>query len=174
MIRFNQFSLARGTKPLFESTSFVLNPGEKAGLIGANGAGKSTLFSVLRGELHSDGGDFSMPPSWRIAHVSQETPAVDRSALDYTLDGDAALREIEARIAAASAAHDGAAEADAHAAFADADGYTAPARAEALLLGLGFTLAQTRESVASFSGGWRMRLNLAQALMCRSDLLLLD
>ncbi|MBR7987719.1 ATP-binding cassette domain-containing protein [Burkholderia cenocepacia] len=174
MIRFNQFSLARGTKPLFESTSFVLNPGEKAGLIGANGAGKSTLFSVLRGELHSDGGDFSMPPSWRIAHVSQETPAVDRSALDYTLDGDTALREIEARIAAASAAHDGAAEADAHAAFADADGYTAPARAEALLLGLGFTLAQTRESVASFSGGWRMRLNLAQALMCRSDLLLLD
>ncbi|KWI46590.1 ABC transporter [Burkholderia pseudomultivorans] len=174
MIRFNQFSLARGTKPLFDSASFVLNPGEKAGLIGANGAGKSTLFAVLRGELHADAGDFSMPPSWRIAHVSQETPAVDRSALDYTLDGDAALREIEARIAAASAAHDGAAEAEAHAAFADADGYTAPARGEALLLGLGFTLAQTRESVASFSGGWRMRLNLAQALMCRSDLLLLD
>ncbi|KAF1029714.1 MAG: putative ABC transporter ATP-binding protein YheS [Burkholderia plantarii] len=129
---------------------------------------------MLRGELHADAGDFSMPPSWRIAHVSQETPAVDRTALDYTLDGDAALREIEARIARASAAHDGAAEAEAHAALADADGYTAPARAEALLLGLGFTLAQTRESVANFSGGWRMRLNLAQALMCRSDLLLLD
>ncbi|TKC82675.1 ATP-binding cassette domain-containing protein [Trinickia terrae] len=174
MIRFNQFSLARGTKPLFDATSFALNPGEKAGLIGANGAGKSTLFAVLRGELHSDGGDFSMPPSWQIAHVAQETPAVDKTALDYTLDGDAALRAIEARIAAASAAHDGAAEAEAHAAFADADGYTAPARAEALLLGLGFTLEQTRESVASFSGGWRMRLNLAQALMCRSDLLLLD
>ena len=88
MIRFNQFSLARGTKPLFEQTTFALNPGEKAGLIGANGAGKSTLFSVLRGDLHSDGGDFSMPPSWRIAHVAQETPAVDRTALDYTLDGD--------------------------------------------------------------------------------------
>ena len=174
MIRFNQFSLARGTKPLFDAATFVLNPGEKAGLIGANGAGKSTLFAVLRGELHADAGDFSMPPSWQIAHVSQETPAVDRTALDYTLDGDAALRAIEARISAASAAHDGAAEADAHAAFADADGYTAPARAEALLLGLGFTLAQTREPVASFSGGWRMRLNLAQALMCRSDLLLLD
>ncbi|WP_322029825.1 ATP-binding cassette domain-containing protein [Paraburkholderia sp. J76] len=174
MIRFNQFSLARGTKPLFEQTSFTLNPGEKVGLIGANGAGKSTLFAVLRGELHADAGDFSLPPSWRIAHVAQETPAVDRTALDYALDGDAALREIEARIAAASAAHDGAAEAEAHGAFADADGYTAPARAEALLLGLGFTLEQTRQSVASFSGGWRMRLNLAQALMCRSDLLLLD
>ncbi|CAD6539601.1 putative ABC transporter ATP-binding protein YheS [Paraburkholderia hiiakae] len=174
MIRFNQFSLARGTKPLFEQTSFTLNPGEKVGLIGANGAGKSTLFAVLRGELHADAGDFSLPPSWRIAHVAQETPAVERTALDYALDGDAALREIEARIAAASAAHDGAAEAEAHGAFADADGYTAPARAEALLLGLGFTLEQTRQPVTSFSGGWRMRLNLAQALMCRSDLLLLD
>jgi len=174
VIRFNQFSLARGTKPLFDQTSFTLNPGEKAGLVGANGAGKSTLFAVLRGELHADAGDVSLPPAWRIAHVAQETPAVERSALDYALDGDAALREIEARIAAASAAHDGAAEANAHAAFADADGYTAPARAEALLLGLGFTLDQTRQPVSSFSGGWRMRLNLAQALMCRSDLLLLD
>ncbi|MBB5457101.1 ATP-binding cassette domain-containing protein [Paraburkholderia sp. Cpub6] len=174
MIRFNQFSLARGTKPLFDNTTFTLNPGEKAGLVGANGAGKSTLFAVLLGELHADGGNFSIPPTWRIAHVAQETPAVDKTALAYTLDGDAALRDIEARIASASAAHDGAAEAEAHAAFADADGYTAPARAEALLLGLGFTLDQTREPVSSFSGGWRMRLNLAQALMCRSDLLLLD
>ncbi|MCG5073547.1 ATP-binding cassette domain-containing protein [Paraburkholderia tagetis] len=174
MIRFNQFSLARGTKPLFDQTSFTLNPGEKVGLVGANGAGKSTLFAVLRGELHADAGDFSMPPSWQIAHVAQETPAVEKNALEYALDGDAALREIEARIASASAAHDGAAEAEAHAAFADADGYTAPARAEALLLGLGFTMEQTQQPVASFSGGWRMRLNLAQALMCRSDLLLLD
>ncbi|MDG0024085.1 ATP-binding cassette domain-containing protein [Trinickia sp. Y13] len=174
MIRFSQFSLARGVKPLFDAASFTLNPGEKAGLVGANGAGKSTLFSVLRGELHADGGEVFLPPSWRIAHVAQETPAVEQTALEYTLDGDAALREIEDHIARAEAAHDGEALAHAHAAFADADGYTAPARAEALLLGLGFTLAQTRERVAAFSGGWRMRLNLAQALMCRSDLLLLD
>jgi ATP-binding cassette, subfamily F, member 3 len=174
VIRFNQFSLARGVKPLFDATTFTLNPGEKAGLVGANGAGKSTLFAVLRGELHSDAGDFSLPPSWRIAHVAQETPAAEKTALDYTLDGDADLREIEAQMATAEATHDGEALAHAHAAFADADGYTAPARAEALLLGLGFSLAQTKEPVASFSGGWRMRLNLAQALMCRSDLLLLD
>jgi ATP-binding cassette subfamily F protein 3 len=174
VIRFNQFTLSRGVKPLFEATSFALNPGEKAGLVGANGAGKSTLFAVLRGELHADAGDVSLPPTWRIAHVAQDTPAAEKSALEYTLDGDADLREVEARIAAAERAHDGETLAHEHAAFADADGYTAPARAEALLLGLGFTLAQTRESVASFSGGWRMRLNLAQALMCRSDLLLLD
>jgi ATP-binding cassette, subfamily F, member 3 len=174
VIRFNQFTLARGVKPLFDAASFTLNPGEKAGLVGANGSGKSTLFSVLRGELHPDAGDVFLPPSWRIAHVAQDTPAVEKTALAYTLDGDSALREIEARIAQAEADHDGEALGHAHAAFADADGYTAPARAEALLLGLGFTLAQTRERVASFSGGWRMRLNLAQALMCRSDLLLLD
>jgi ATP-binding cassette subfamily F protein 3 len=173
VIRFNQFSLARGTKPLFESASFVLNPGEKAGLIGANGAGKSTLFAVLRGELHSDGGDFAMPPSWRIAHVSQETPAVDRSALDYTLDGDTALREIEARIAAASAAHDGGRGRRARGVRRRRRLYGAGARRSAAARP-GLHAAQTRESVASFSGGWRMRLNLAQALMCRSDLLLLD
>ncbi|KAG0194679.1 hypothetical protein DFQ28_007825 [Apophysomyces sp. BC1034] len=174
VIRFNQLSLSRGTKSLFESATFVLNPGEKAGLIGANGAGKSTLFALLRDQLQPDAGELALPPSWRIAHVAQETPAVELSALDYALDGDAELRGIEAHIAAAGAADDGAAQALAHAALADVDGYSAPARAQALLLGLGFTLEQTRAPVASFSGGWRMRLNLAQALMSRSDLLLLD
>ncbi|PTE01651.1 ATP-binding cassette domain-containing protein [Pandoraea apista] len=174
MIRFEHLTLARGTKPLFEDTSVTLNPGERVGLVGANGAGKSTLFALLRGQLHADGGDVFVPSSWRVAHVMQETPAVERTALDYVLDGDTRLREIEATITAAEAAHDGHAQAEAHAAFADADGYTAPARGEALLLGLGFTLAQTQLPVASFSGGWRMRLNLAQALMCPSDLLLLD
>ncbi|WP_116387492.1 ATP-binding cassette domain-containing protein [Cupriavidus taiwanensis] len=174
MIRIDQLVLQRGTKVLFDHTSVTLNPGERVGLVGANGSGKSTLFALLRGELHPDGGDVSVPAQWRIAHVAQETPAVSRTAVDYVIDGDTRLREIEAAIAAAQASGDGSAEGEAHAAYADADGYTAPARAEALLLGLGFTLAQVSQPVASFSGGWRMRLNLAQALMCPSDLLLLD
>ncbi|MHA7680692.1 ATP-binding cassette domain-containing protein [Cupriavidus sp. PET2-C1] len=174
MIRIDQLVLQRGTKVLFDHTSVTLNPGERVGLVGANGSGKSTLFAMLRGELQADGGDVAIPPQWRTAHVAQETPAVMRSAVEYTIDGDTRLRDIEARIAAAQASGDGSAEGEAHGAFADADGYTAPARAEALLLGLGFTLAQVSQPVASFSGGWRMRLNLAQALMCPSDLLLLD
>jgi ATP-binding cassette subfamily F protein 3 len=174
VIRIDQLVLQRGTKVLFDHTSVTLNPGERVGLVGANGSGKSTLFALLRGELHPDGGDVIVPAQWRVAHVAQETPAVSRTAVDYVIDGDTRLREIEAAIAAAQASGDGSAEGEAHAAFADADGYTAPARAEALLLGLGFTLAQVSQPVASFSGGWRMRLNLAQALMCPSDLLLLD
>ncbi len=174
VIRIESLSLQRGTKPLFENASAVVHPGEKAGLVGANGSGKSTLFAMLRGELHSDGGDVSFPATWRVAHVAQETPASGKTALDYVLDGDTRLREVEARIAAAQAAGDGHAEAEAHIAFADADGYTAPSRASAMLLGLGFAPAEIGQTVASFSGGWRMRLNLAQALMCPSDLLLLD
>ena len=174
MIRIESLTLQRGTKPLFENASAVVHAGEKAGLVGANGSGKSTLFSLLRGKLHADGGELSVPASWRVAHVAQETPAVERTALDYALDGDTRLREIEAQLAKAQAAHDGHAEAEAHIAYADADGYTAASRAGALLLGLGFTLAETQQPVSSFSGGWRMRLNLAQALMCPSDLLLLD
>ncbi len=174
MIRFQQFTLARGTKPLFDKATFTLNPGEKAGLIGANGAGKSTLFSVLLGRLHPDGGEASFPPNWQVAHVSQETPAVSRTAVEYTLDGDAELRAIEQRIAEASESGDGEAEAIAHGHYADADGYTAASRAETLLAGLGFSQVEMQRPVTSFSGGWRMRLNLAQALMCRSDLLLLD
>ncbi|MHB8406085.1 MAG: ATP-binding cassette domain-containing protein [Gammaproteobacteria bacterium] len=174
MIRIESLSLQRGTKVLFEQALAVLHSGEKAGLVGTNGSGKSTLFSLLRGELHPDGGSVALPPSWRIAHVMQDIPTLPRTALDYALDGDTRLRAAEARIAAAQISHDGHAEAQAHTEFADADGYTAPARAETLLLGLGFTLAETRQLVTSFSGGWRMRLNLAQALMCPSDLLLLD
>ena len=174
MIVFEDFSLQRGGKPLFDVARATIQPGERVGLIGANGAGKSSLFALMQGKLHTDAGEVRVPAQWRIAHVAQETPALARSALDFVLDGDTPLRAAEARIAEAQARGDGAAEAEAHAAFADVDGYTAPARAEALLLGLGFTLDQTRAEVGTFSGGWRMRLNLAQALMCPSDLLLLD
>ncbi|RYE95247.1 MAG: ATP-binding cassette domain-containing protein, partial [Oxalobacteraceae bacterium] len=144
----------------------------------ANGAGKSSLFGLLRGELHADQGDAGFPSSWRVAYVAQETPALDRTALDYAIDGDAGLRRLEAELAALEAEPEGADNghriAELHTALADADAYTVRSRAEQLLTGLGFTQEQMGNPVASFSGGWRMRLNLAQALMCPSDLLLLD
>jgi ATP-binding cassette subfamily F protein 3 len=174
MIRLQALTLIRGTKPLLETADLTLNPGEKIGLIGANGSGKSSLFALLRGELHPDGGDLDFPPGWRIAHVAQETPALERTALDYAIDGDTTLRRLEAELAEAEAAHDGHRIGELHAALQDADAYTVRARAEQLLAGLGFAHAQMGQAVASFSGGWRMRLNLAQALMCPSDLLLLD
>jgi len=174
MIRLLKLTLIRGTKPLLESADLTLNPGEKVGLIGANGSGKSSLFALLRGELHPDAGDVDFPASWRIAHVAQETPALDRTALDYAIDGDTTLRRLESQLLDAEAAHDGHKIGELHTALADADAYTVRARAETLLTGLGFSHAQMRQPVATFSGGWRMRLNLAQALMCPSDLLLLD
>ena len=174
MIRFQSLTLSRGTKSIFESADLALNPGEKVGLIGANGSGKTTLFALLRGELHTDGGEADFPASWRIAHVAQETPALQRSALDYAIDGDTSLRKLERELEEAEARHDGHRIGELHAALQDADAYTARARAETLLNGLGFSRTQMMEPVASFSGGWRMRLNLAQALMCPSELLLLD
>ncbi len=174
MIRLQQLTLIRGTKPLIEAADLTLNPGEKIGLIGANGSGKSTLFALLRNELHADAGDVDFPSTWRIAHVAQETPALDRSALDYAIDGDTTLRQLEAKLADAEAAHDGLRIGELHGALQDADAYTVRARAEQLLTGLGFANDQMQQPLTSFSGGWRMRLNLAQALMCPSDLLLLD
>ena len=174
MIRFSQVTLARGAKPLFEGADLSLNPGERVGLIGANGSGKTSLFALLRGELHTDKGEVEFPAHWRIAHVAQETPALERPATECAIDGDTALRDLEAELAAAEAAGDGALMGELHAALADADAYTVRSRAETLLLGLGFASEELYQPVASFSGGWRMRLNLAQALMCRSDLLLLD
>ena len=174
MIRIKQLSLLRGSKPLLERADLTLNPGDRVGLIGANGSGKSSLFALLRGELHPDAGELELPPGWRIAHVAQETPALERSALDYAIDGDTTLRRLKADLARAEAAHDGHAIAELHAALQDAGAYTVRARAEQLLAGLGFSHAQMNEPVARFSGGWRMRLNLAQALICPSDLLLLD
>jgi ATP-binding cassette subfamily F protein 3 len=178
MIRIQNVSLMRGTKPLLEGADLTLNPGDKIGLIGANGAGKSSLFAMLRGELHPDQGEIDFPARWRMAYVAQETPALDRPALEYAIDGDAHLRRLEAELARLEAAphtqENGIAIGEIHSALADADAYTVRSRAEQLLLGLGFSLDQMRQPVASFSGGWRMRLNLAQALMCPSDLLLLD
>jgi ATP-binding cassette subfamily F protein 3 len=152
----------------------TLHPGHKAGLIGANGAGKSSLFALLRGELSADAGDCLIPADWRIAHMRQEIDAVERQAVDYVLDGDLHLRRVQAELAAAEAAHDGAAIARLHTELDNLDGYSADARARKLLAGLGFASAQMDRRVGDFSGGWRMRLNLAQALMCPSDLLLLD
>ena len=174
MIRLSQVSLRRGAKLLLEQTDLALNPGEHAGLIGANGSGKSSLFALLRDELHADKGDVDLPKHWRIAHVAQETPALERPAVDYAIDGDTRLRGLEEKLSSAESANDGSLMAELHASLADADVYTARPRAEALLLGLGFKIEELEKPVSSFSGGWRMRLNLAQALMTPSDLLLLD
>ena len=178
MIRFLQVSLMRGIKPLLEQVDVTLNPGDKIGLIGANGAGKSSLFAMMRGELHPDQGEIDFPAKWRVAYVAQETPPLDRAALDYAIDGDVTLRKLEAELAhlesQPESTENGIAIGNMYSALADADAYTVQSRGEQLLLGLGFTLDQMQQPVASFSGGWRMRLNLAQALMCPSDLLLLD
>ncbi len=171
MIRFSNVSLRRGAKLLLDRAEATLYPGERIGLIGANGSGKSSLFALLRGELHADKGDVEMPGHWRLAHVAQETPALERPALEYAIDGDTTLRALEARLAET---HDGLALGELHAALADADAYTVRSRAATLLMGLGFKEEELERPVSSFSGGWRMRLNLAQALMCPSDLMLLD
>ncbi len=170
MITLKNISLQRGSKPLFHDVDLQLHPGQRIGLTGANGSGKSSLFSLLLGEIGPDSGELTLPPGIEIAHVKQETPAVERSAIDYVIDGDAELRELERRMEDA----DGEALATLHARFDAIDGYSARHRAARLLHGLGFTADQLERPVTDFSGGWRMRLNLAQALMCRSDLLLLD
>ena len=176
MIQFKQLTFSRTGKTLVEAASFQLHPGHRIGLTGANGAGKSSLFALLRGELMADAGELLMPAHWVIAHVAQETPALAQSALDYTLDGDEELRTLQASLAQAQAGemHDPLQVAEWHQRLADIDGYSAEARASTLLAGLGFSQAQLKQAVSDFSGGWRMRLNLARALMCRSDLLLLD
>ena len=174
MLTLRQLSLQRGGKPLLEDVSLTVYPGWKVGVIGANGSGKSSLFALLLDELHQDAGDLDLPPRWVVAHVAQETPALPVPALEYVLDGDAELRQIERELQEAEVAHDGARQAELHAHFEAIDGYSARARAGKLMSGLGFAPDQLERPVAEFSGGWRVRLNLARALMCRSDLLLLD
>lgn len=174
MIRLQNLTLQRGPQRLLEGAELTLHAGQKVGLIGANGAGKSSLFALLRGQLGQDAGECYLPADWRIAHMRQEVETLDRLAVDYVLDGDVHLREIQAGLVAAEQAHDGTALARLHSELDSADGYTADARARKLLAGLGFTSEQMDRRVGDFSGGWRMRLNLAQALMCPSELLLLD
>ena len=174
MLRFNELSLRRGTRLLFERASLQIHPGQKVGITGANGTGKSSLFALIRDELHADTGDCHHPGDWVIAHVAQEMPADNRAAIEYVLDGDAELRAVEADLAVAEQTDDGARLAVLHGQFESMDGYTARSRAGQLLHGLGFTVADETRPVRDFSGGWRMRLNLGRALMCRSDLLLLD
>lgn len=174
MITLKNLSLQRGTKLIFERVNLTIYAGQKVGVVGANGCGKSTLFALLRDEIHSDAGDLELPPRITIAHVAQETPALAVPAIEYVIDGDRELRQLQQQLAQAEADHDGTRIADIHAQLDHADGYSANARAARLLAGLGFDQQQLQTPVSAFSGGWRMRLNLAQALMCRSDLLLLD
>lgn len=177
MIRLDGVTLMRGGDVLFADASLSLHPGWHVGLVGHNGTGKSSLFALLLGQLGVDAGNLSRPADWRMAHMAQEVGALDQSALDYVLDGDADLRALEAVLAQAEAnpdATDPMQLAHWHEQFATLDGYTARARAQTLLAGLGFSQAQQGQAVRSFSGGWRMRLNLARTLYQPSDLLLLD
>ena len=172
MLRVSNLALSRGTKQLLENASLTVHDRHKVGLVGANGSGKSSLFAAIRGELVPDAGSIDLPPRWTLSHVAQETPAVATPAIDYVLDGDRELRDIERWLVTAGA--DGAHLADLHHRFDAIGGYGARARAATLLAGLGFSESRQSQPVDTFSGGWRMRINLAQALMCRSDLLLLD
>ena len=174
MILLRNLTLARAGRPLVEGASLGLHAGWKVGLTGANGSGKSSLFALFSGELHQEAGDLELPPQWVIAHVGQETPALPDAAIEFVLDGDAELRRIEAALREAEEKHDGEAIAHLHMDYGHIDGYSSRARAAALLHGLGFRDEEFDKPVAEFSGGWRVRLNLARALMCRSDLLLLD
>ena len=174
MITLRDVTLRRGVKVVLDTATVTLQPGEKIGLVGRNGAGKSSLFALLTNRLHADAGDVAMPPRWRLAEVAQNMPETDDGATDFVLQGDTRLMEAQAELARAEAADDGHAIAEAHHAISDAGGFDARARAQAMLLGLGFQSSQLDAPVNSFSGGWRMRLQLARALMCPADLMLLD
>ena len=174
MIIASQIELLRGNNKLLDNASATIFPGHKVGLVGKNGCGKSSFFALLKGELAVDNGSLSLPSSWQLAWVAQETPALDKPALEYVMDGDREYRALEAELAAAETSGDGIKVAELHGKLEAIGAYTIRARAGSLLHGLGFTSEQHDNPVRAFSGGWRMRLNLAQALICRSDLLLLD
>ena len=174
MISVRNVTLRRGVNVVLDRASVTFAPGEKVGLVGRNGAGKSSFFGLLNGTLHEDGGEFSIPAAWKMGQVAQEMPETEQSATDFVIEGDTVLLAAQAEVAAAEASDDGMRMAHAYMALHDAGAHDAPARAQALILGLGFSAAQLSQPVNSFSGGWRMRLQLARALMCPSDLLLLD
>ena len=174
LIQLRQLTLTRGVRRLIEGASLQIPAGWRVGVIGANGSGKSSLFALLRGEIQVEAGHCEVPRDWRIAAVAQETPPLPQPAIEFVLDGDTELRQVERALVAADAAHDGHALAELHTRLEAIEGYSAKARAAALLAGLGFASQDLERPVADFSGGWRMRLNLAQALVSRADLLLLD
>src|SRR5215475_13283825 len=174
MISVRNLTLRRGVNVVLDRASITFTPGEKIGLVGRTGAGKSSFFGLLNGTLHEDSGEFSIPGAWRMGQVAQEMPETEQSATDFVIEGDTVLLAAQAEVAAAEASDDGMRMAHAYMALHDAGAHDAPARAQALILGLGFSAAQLSQPVNSFSGGWRMRLQLARALMCPSDLLLLD
>ncbi|MBC7214325.1 MAG: ATP-binding cassette domain-containing protein [Burkholderiaceae bacterium] len=174
MITLKDICLRRGSKLVLDHASATIHPGERVGLVGRNGAGKSSLFALLSGDLHEDSGEFFFPPGWRLAQVAQEMPETDEPATEFVLHGDTRLVELRQALQQAERDGNGMAIAQAHSDLADAGAHDAVARAQALILGLGFQVAELDRPVRSFSGGWRMRLQLARALMCPSDLLLLD
>ncbi|EOC1554670.1 ABC transporter ATP-binding protein [Cronobacter dublinensis] len=174
MIVFSSLQIRRGTRVLLDNATATINPGQKVGLVGKNGCGKSTLLSLLKNEIIADGGSFTYPGTWQLAWVNQETPALPQPALEYVIDGDREYRAFEHELNEATGRNDGHAIATAHGKLDAIDAWTIRSRAASLLHGLGFSNEQLTRPVSDFSGGWRMRLNLAQALICRSDLLLLD
>lgn len=174
MIVFSSLQIRRGTRVLLDNATATVNPGQKVGLVGKNGCGKSTLLALLKGEIAADGGSHSFPGNWALAWVNQETPALEVPAIEYVIDGDREFRQLEAELQLANDQNDGHAIATLHGKLDAIDAWTIRSRAASLLHGLGFSNEQLQSPVRAFSGGWRMRLNLAQALVCRSDLLLLD
>ena len=174
MLSFQQLSLRRQSKLLVEDASLTIYAGFKVGLVGANGSGKTSLFKLILGELDADQGRVEIPPSLRIAHMAQEVPASSMTAVDYVLSGDTALQQVSEKIAVAEAENDYTTISALYEQYADLDGYTARSRAEQLLVGLGFSESSFGQSLSVFSGGWRVRLNLARTLMAPCELLLLD
>jgi ATP-binding cassette, subfamily F, member 3 len=174
LIRLTNITLRRGSKVILDKTNLTIHPGEKIGLVGRNGAGKSSAFSLLANRLQEDSGELEWPTHWQWTEVEQNMPETSDSATVFVLGGDKVLALAQAKLDAAEATDDWMAQADAHIALADAGAHDAPARAQSLILGLGFHVDQLDQPVNSFSGGWRMRLQLARALMCPADLMLLD